>query len=206
MPLTNELRDDILRRSRACARSRSRYPVMVTAPTIWCRRRCCARSPTSTRSSPAPTFPRGCSPSCATCFAPTTANGAAKSRMPRQLCQDAEEPAVAGRASGVRGIPRGAGKAAAGPARSVDPGGRIRLLLRGCRGDLRLRGRHYQEPRQPRALEALRAALCRQRRGFRSRQHRARRDRRQWRIKERDAETERRPDRAAFCFARDTGT
>ena len=73
-------------------------------------------------------------------------------------------------------------------------------------GDLRLRGRHYQEPRQPRALEALRAALCRQRRGFRSRQHRARRDRRQWRIKERDAETERRPDRAAFCFARDTGT
>ena len=36
---------------------------------------------------------------------------------------------VAERAPGVRGIPRRARQAAAGPARSADPGGRLRLLL-----------------------------------------------------------------------------
>ncbi len=47
--------------------------------------------------------------------------------------------------------------------------GRLGLLLRGRRGDLRLRGRHHQEPRQPRAIETQRPALCRWRRGFRPR-------------------------------------
>src|SRR6266567_4234646 len=46
----------------------------------------------------------------------------------------------------------------------------------------RRRERHHQEPRQPRAVEALGPALCRRRRGFRPRQHRARRHRRQWRV------------------------
>ncbi len=46
-----------------------------------------------------------------------------------QLCQDAENPAGTKRASRVRGIPRGTGQASAGPARSADPGGRLRLLL-----------------------------------------------------------------------------
>ena len=83
------------------------------------------------------------------------------------------------RASGIRGIPRRARKAAAGPARGADPGRRLRLLLRRRGRDLRLRGRHHQEPRQPRALETLGAALCRRRGGFWARQHRARGDRRQ---------------------------
>ena len=66
----------------ACARSPSRFPATATAPTIWCRRRCCARSPISTRSSPAPTCRRGCSRSCATCSAPTIASGGARWRTP----------------------------------------------------------------------------------------------------------------------------
>jgi len=41
---------------------------------------------------------------------------------------------------------------------------RLRLLLRGRGRHLRLRGRHHQEPRQPRSLETLGAALCRRRR------------------------------------------
>ena len=86
------------------------------------------------------------------------------------------------RASGVRGVSRRARQAAAGPARSVDPGRRLRLLLRGRRRHLRLRGRHHQEPRQPRTLETERPALCRRRRGFRPRRYGARRDRRQRRL------------------------
>ena len=73
------------------------------------------------------------------------------------------------RASGVRGIPRRTRQASPGPARSADSGRRLRLLLRGRRGDLRLRGRHHQEPRQPGAIETLGAALCRRRRRFRPR-------------------------------------
>src|SRR2546421_688625 len=68
----------------------------------------------------------------------------------------------------LRGPPA-ARQAATGPARSVDTGRRLRLLLRGRGRHLRLRGRHHQEPRQPRALEIVGAALCRWRRGFRSR-------------------------------------
>ncbi len=69
----------------------------------------------------------------------------------------------------VPGIPRGARAIAAGPARSADPGRRVRLLLRGSRRYLRMRGRHHQEPRQPRALAARQAARGRQCRRDRSR-------------------------------------
>ena len=55
----------------------------------------------------------------------------------------------------IRGIPQGA-RQAARPARGADPGRRVGLLLRGSRGDLRLRRRHHQEPRQPRAHAARR--------------------------------------------------
>ena len=86
------------------------------------------------------------------------------------------------RPSRIRGIPHRAGEAAAGPARGVDPGRRVGLLLRGRRGDLRLRGRHHQEPGQPRPLQAQRHALCRRRRGFRPRRHGASGDRQQRRL------------------------
>ena len=49
--------------------------------------------------------------------------------------------------------------------------GRLRLLLRRRCGDLRLRGRYHQEPRQPGAVETERPALCRRRRRFRSRRN-----------------------------------
>ena len=70
------------RRCRVCAPSRSRCPAMSTGRTISCRRRCCARSPISTRSSPAPTCRPGCSPSCATCSARNTASAGARWRIP----------------------------------------------------------------------------------------------------------------------------
>ena len=54
-----------------------------------------------------------------------------------------------------RRLQRGAGQLAARPARGADPGRRLRLLLRGGRRDLRLRRRHHQEPRQPRAQPPL---------------------------------------------------
>ena len=95
------------RRCRACARSPFRCAATSTAPTIWCRRRCCARWPTSIRSSPAPTCRRGCSPSCATCSGRSIASAAARSRtptaaMPRRLkiAAGADQPRR------VRGIPR----------------------------------------------------------------------------------------------------
>ena len=52
---------------------------------------------------------------------------------------------------------------------ALDPGRRLGLLLRGRRGDLRLRRRHHQEPRQPRPHPARRPARDRQRRRFRPR-------------------------------------
>ena len=71
-----------------------------------------------------------------------------------------------------------AGEAAVRPARGADPGRRVRLLLRRRRGDLRLRGRHHQEPRQPRAHPACRPAGDRQRRRLRPRPRHPRRARR----------------------------
>src|SRR5579871_1575229 len=47
----------------------------------------------------------------------------------RKRRREVEDAAVAGRASGVRGIPCRAREAAAGPARGIDPGRRLRLLL-----------------------------------------------------------------------------
>ena len=52
----------------------------------------------------------------------------------------------------------------AGPARGADPGRRVRFLLRGSRQDLRLRGRHHQVARQPRAHAARRIDVDRRRR------------------------------------------
>ena len=72
----------------------------------------------------------------------------------------------------------GARQAAARPARGADPGRRVGLLLRGSRRDLRLRGRHHQEPGQSRAHAARRPALDRQRRRFRPGPRHARRPRR----------------------------
>ena len=63
----------------------------------------------------------------------------------------ASEPA---RPARPQGFPRGARKAAGRPARSDHPDRRFRLLLRGSGGNLRLRGRHDQEPRQPGAHAA----------------------------------------------------
>ena len=60
-------------------------------------------------------------------------------------------------------------EAAAGPARGPDPGRRVGLFLRGGRRDLRMRGRHDQEPSQSRAHAACRAALDRRCRRFRPR-------------------------------------
>ena len=69
-------------------------------------------------------------------------------------------------------------KLPARPARGADPGRRVRLLLRGRCGDLRLRGRHDQEPGQPRAHAACRSVVDRQRRRFRPGPRHARRPRR----------------------------
>ena len=80
----------------------------------------------------------------------------------RQLRRDAEVAARADQPRRVRGIPRRARQAALRPARSADPGRRLRLLLRGGGRDLRLRGRHDQEPRQPRAHPARQLLLDRQ--------------------------------------------
>ena len=66
-------------------------------------------------------------------------------------------------------------QAAGRPARGADPGRRLGLLLRGGRRDLRLRGRHHQEPRQPRAHAAGRPAADRQPQRLRSRPRDARR-------------------------------
>ena len=59
---------------------------------------------------------------------------------------------------------RRAVQASGRPARGADPGRRIGLLLRGSRRNLRLRGRHHQEPRQPRAHAAGEPAAHRERR------------------------------------------
>ena len=69
----------------------------------------------------------------------------------------------------IQGIPRRAGQAAGRPARGADPGRRVGLLLRGSGRDLRMRGRHHQEPRQPRAHAAGRTVADRERRRLRSR-------------------------------------
>ena len=53
---------------------------MSTAPTTWCRKRCCGRSPISTRSSPGRTCRRGCSRSCAICSARNIASAGARSK------------------------------------------------------------------------------------------------------------------------------
>ena len=52
-------------------------------------------------------------------------------------------------------------EAAARSARGADPRRRLRLLLRGSREHLRVRGRHHQEPRQPCAHAACGSALDR---------------------------------------------
>ena len=67
-----------------------------------------------------------------------------------------EDAAGADQPRRVRGIPRRADQAAGRSARGADPGRRVRLLLRRGRRNLRLRGRHHQEPRQSRAHAAER--------------------------------------------------
>src|SRR5581483_1402418 len=69
-----------LPQSQACAPLQSHSREMATAPMTWSRRRCCARLPTSIPSSQAPTCRRGCSPSCATCSDPITANDGARAK------------------------------------------------------------------------------------------------------------------------------
>ena len=96
----------------------------------------------------------------------------------RQLCRDAEDASRAEQPHRVPGISRRRLQAAAGSARSADPGRRIRLFLRGSRGDLRLRGRHHQEPRQSRAGQARRIAVDRRRRRLRAGSGNPRRGRR----------------------------
>ena len=69
---------------------------------------------------------------------------------------------------------RGVGAVAAGPARGAGPGRRLGLLLRGSGQHLRLRGRHDQEPGQPRAQPSGRTDGDRRGHGFRTRRrHRA---------------------------------
>ena len=104
---------------------------------------------------------------CATCSAPTTQAATAWWKTPRAVTQDLKTPAGAERASGVRGVSRSARQAAAGPAREAfvpvaPPASPMRMRRRSApaaRSD-------HQEPRQPRAREAERTALCRRRRGL----------------------------------------
>ena len=59
---------------------------------------------------------------------------------------------------------------------ALDPGRRVRFLLRGSRPHLRLRGRHHQVARQPRAHAARRIDVDRRRRRFRAGRADPRRD------------------------------
>ena len=70
--------------------------------------------------------------------------------------ESAEIAARPDRPGRIPRIPRGAGATAGRPARGAGAGGRVRLLLRGSGAHLRLRGRHHQVARQPRAHAACR--------------------------------------------------
>ncbi len=141
-----------------------------TAPTIWCRRRCCARSPTSIRSSPGTNMP-------AWLFTILRNLFRSEYRKRRREVEDAD----GSYAETLKSHPEqnshvefkefsaALAQAAGRPARGADPGRRLGLLLRGSRRDLRLRRRHHQEPRQPRAHAAGRSAARRERRRFRPR-------------------------------------
>ena len=102
------------------------------------------------RSGQAPTSPRGCSRSCATISVPSSASGAARSKMPMAATPRTSRSrrrrwATSSSVSSPRARPP-ARRAARGP----DPGRRVGLLLRGSGGDLRMRRWHDQEPRQSR--------------------------------------------------------
>jgi len=67
---------------RACAHLRCRYAAMSIARTIWCRKRCCARSRISIRSSRGRICRLGSSRSCAICSALNIASVGARSKTP----------------------------------------------------------------------------------------------------------------------------
>src|SRR5690606_2404943 len=68
---------------------------------------------------------------------------------------DIDRPCRAGAADPLVGHAPCPAHSAARTARSVAAGRRRRLLLRGGRADLWMRGRHHQEPRRPRARRAV---------------------------------------------------
>ena len=146
------------RRFRACAPLRSRSQGRSTAPTISSRTRCCARSPTSHR------FERGHEPQRLAVHDPAqplplgVPQAPARGRGPgRVLCGAPDGPARAGLPARFRGFPRRARTSARRPARGAAARRRLGLLLRGGGANLRLRRRHHQEPRQPRALAPRRS-------------------------------------------------
>ncbi len=76
----------------------------------------------------------------------------------------AENSQVASRAAqpgGIPGVSRGLGQAAPRSTRGVNPGGCIRVLLRGGGGDLRLCGRHNQKQSESRPHAAFGSAVDR---------------------------------------------
>ena len=131
---------------------------------------CCVPWRTSIRSSRAPTCRPGCSRSCATCSAPNTASAGARSRMP-----------TAATPTRLTSHPEQHGRIEFEEFRKalsqLPPDQREALILVGASGfsyeeaagDLRMRGRHHQEPRQPCPHPAVRVARDRQRRRIRPR-------------------------------------
>ncbi len=143
---------------RGCALSRCLSPAVPTGRTTSSRRRWSAPTRTSTSFSREAISPPGSSRSCATTIRvpQTQARDRGRRRAARGRSHHQRRAAGQGR---IQRAPRGTDVIAGGAARSADPRWRIWFLLRRGRRNLRLRGRHHQEPPEPRSRPPRPAAL-----------------------------------------------